>query len=92
MSDMVFKALFDRMNVSGITAHGFRSTFRDWAGDATNFAREDIEAALAHRLKDKAEAAYRRGDALEKRHALMEAWAVFLEGREGNVLAFAAKA
>lgn len=88
MSDMVFKALFERMNSPGITTHGFRSTFRDWAGDATNFAREDIEAALAHRLKDKAEAAYRRGDALEKRRALMEAWSGFLEKRDGNVVAF----
>lgn len=88
MSDMVFKALFERMNAPGITTHGFRSTFRDWAGDATNFAREDIEAALAHRLKDKAEAAYRRGDALEKRRALMEAWAGYLGKREGNVVAF----
>lgn len=86
MSDMVFKALFDRMNVPRITTHGFRSTFRDWAGDATSFAREDIEAALAHRLKDKAEAAYRRGDALEKRRALMEAWAIFLERRESIVI------
>lgn len=91
MSDMGFKALFERMNVPGITAHGFRSTFKDWAGDATSFAREDIEAALAHRLKDKAEAAYRRGDALEKRRALMEAWAGYLEPREGNVVAFAGK-
>lgn len=65
MSDMVFKALFDRMEAGNITAHGFRSSFRDWAGDATAFAREDIEAALAHRIADKAEAAYRRGDALE---------------------------
>lgn len=88
MSDMVFKALFERMNAPGITTHGFRSTFRDWAGDATSFAREDIEAALAHRLKDKAEAAYRRGDALEKRRALMEAWAGFLEKRAGYVVAF----
>ncbi len=86
-SDMAFKALLDRMGATGITAHGFRSTFRDWAGDATSFAREDIEAALAHRLKDKAEAAYRRGDALEKRRALMEAWAGFLENRPNNVVA-----
>lgn len=90
MSDMVFKALFERMSVASITTHGFRSTFRDWAGDATSFAREDIEAALAHRLKDKAEAAYRRGDALEKRRVLMEAWASFIENRESNVVAFSA--
>ena len=90
-SDMVFKALFERMNAAGITTHGFRSSFRDWAGDATSFAREDIEAALAHRLKDRAEAAYRRGDALEKRRALMEAWADYLETRGENVVAFSTR-
>lgn len=78
MSGMAFRALFNRMGIEGITAHGFRSTFRDWAGDATDFGREEIEAALAHRLKDRTEAAYRRGDALKKRRALMEAWAEFL--------------
>jgi len=87
MSDMVFKALFERMEAGHITAHGFRSSFRDWAGDATAFAREDIEAALAHRIADKAEAAYRRGDALEKRRKIMEAWANHCEPREGNVVA-----
>ena len=60
---------------SGLTVHGFRSTFRDWAGDRTNFPREVIEHALAHRIKDKAEASYRRSSALEKRRRLMEAWA-----------------
>jgi integrase len=57
--------------------HGFRSSFRDWAGEATNFPREICEAALAHATGDKVEAAYRRGDALEKRRKLMEAWAGF---------------
>ena len=60
-----------------LTVHGFRSTFRDWAGDRTNFAREVIEHALAHRIKDKAEASYRRSAALEKRRKLMEAWAQY---------------
>lgn len=55
-----------------LTTHGFRSTFRDWAGDRTYHQREVIEAALAHRLKDKAEAAYRRSTALEKRRDLMQ--------------------
>jgi len=87
MSDMVFKALFERMQAGHITAHGFRSSFRDWAGDATTFAREDIEAALAHRIADKAEAAYRRGDALEKRRKIMEAWANHCEPHKGNVVA-----
>src|SRR5262249_35736101 len=59
------------------TVHGFRSAFRDWAGDHTNFAREVAEAALGHAIGDKVEAAYRRGSALEKRRKLMEAWARF---------------
>jgi integrase len=62
---------------SGYTVHGFRSSFRDWCGDHTNFAREVIEHALAHRIKDKAEASYRRSDALEKRRRLMEEWAKY---------------
>lgn len=89
LSDMAFKALMDRMGIANVTTHGFRSTFRDWSGDVTNFSREDIEAALAHRLKDKAEAAYRRGDALEKRRAIMEAWANHCEPRKGNVITLA---
>jgi integrase len=60
-----------------LTVHGFRSCFRDWCGDHTNFPREIAEAALAHAVGDKVEAAYRRGDALEKRRKLMEAWARF---------------
>jgi integrase len=75
LSNMAMLELLRGMRGHGLTVHGFRSTFRDWAGDQTNFAREVIEAALAHRLKDKAEAAYRRSDALEKRRRLMEAWA-----------------
>jgi integrase len=58
-----------------VTAHGFRSTFRDWSGDMTNFPREICEAALAHAVGSKVEAAYRQGSALEKRRQLMDAWA-----------------
>jgi integrase len=76
LSDEAMLELLRRMR-SDLTVHGFRSTFRDWAGDKTHFPREVIEAALAHRLKDKVEAAYRRSDALEKRRALMEAWAEY---------------
>jgi integrase len=61
-----------------LTVHGFRSTFRDWAGEATAHPREVVEAALAHRLKDKAEAAYARGDLFTKRRALMQDWSEFL--------------
>jgi integrase len=68
------------------TVHGFRSSFRDWAGDRSSAPREVAEAALAHAVGDKAEQAYHRSDALEKRRALMDAWAAFLEGAESNVI------
>jgi integrase len=61
-----------------VTVHGFRSTFRDWCGDHTNFPRDVVEAALAHRIADQVEAAYRRGTALEKRRRLMSDWSHFL--------------
>lgn len=61
----------------GITSHGFRSTFRDWAGDMTSFPREVTEQALAHVIKDKTEAAYRRKDALERRRRLMQEWSTY---------------
>ncbi|RWC25943.1 MAG: site-specific integrase [Mesorhizobium sp.] len=63
--------------MEGLTVHGFRSTFRDWAAERSNFQREVAEAALAHVLSDKTEAAYQRGDMLEKRRKLMNAWAKF---------------
>ncbi len=61
-------------NGEPIVPHGFRSTFRDWCSEATDYPRDLAEAALAHTLRDKTEAAYRRGDALEKRRKMMEAW------------------
>ena len=64
---------------AGVTIHGFRSSFRDWAGDATTFPREIAEAALAHSLGDETERAYRRGDAMAKRRELMSAWANYCE-------------
>ena len=68
----------------GATVHGFRSSFRDWAGDKTNYPRDIAEAALAHVLKDKTEAAYRRSTALEQRRAMMNDWADYLrKGAEG---------
>jgi integrase len=63
---------------ANVTIHGFRSSFRDWAGNETNFARELAEQSLAHRTGDATELAYRRGDALAKRRALMTAWAHFI--------------
>jgi integrase len=68
----------------GLTVHGFRSSFRDWAAERSNFPREIAEAALAHVLKDKTEAAYQRGDLLEKRRRLMGAWASFCMERPGE--------
>jgi integrase len=78
-----------RMKVEGATVHGFRSSFRDWAGNESSFPREVAEAALAHTIGDKAEQAYRRGDALEKRRSLMEAWGSFcISTRRANVVSF----
>lgn len=74
-------------NYSDITVHGFRSTFRDWASEQTSFPHETCEHAHAHRISDKAEAAYRRGDQFKKRRKLMEAWAEFCELQpRGNVV------
>jgi integrase len=70
-----------------VTAHGFRSSFRDWCGDCTHFPREVAEAALAHTVGDQTEAAYRRGSALEKRRELMNAWANYCEPKPDNVIA-----
>jgi integrase len=81
LSDMTLTAVLKRLGRSDLTAHGFRSTFRDWAGESTAHPREVIEAALAHRLKDKAEAAYARGDLFAKRRRLMEDWAVYLSAQ-----------
>ena len=77
LSDMTLTAVIKRMKRTGITAHGFRSTFRDWAGETTAYPREVIEHALAHQLSDKAEAAYARGSLFEKRRRLMADWASF---------------
>jgi len=77
LSNMALLALLKRIGRSDLTAHGFRSTFRDWAAERTNHPREVAEMALAHSLGDKVEAAYRRGDLFEKRRHLMNDWAVF---------------
>ncbi|CAA2102054.1 Prophage CP4-57 integrase [Methylobacterium bullatum] len=77
MSDMALSALLKRMGVKA-TTHGFRSSFRDWACDATTFPREVAEAALAHAVGDATEAAYRRSDALDKRRELMNAWDAYV--------------
>jgi integrase len=77
MSNMIFLMMLRRMGET-FTAHGFRSAFRDWASECTNFPREVCEMALAHSIKDKTEAAYRRGDLFAKRVELMTAWASFV--------------
>jgi integrase len=78
LSDMTLTAVLKRMKRGDLTAHGFRSTFRDWVAEATAYPAEVAEAALAHVNKDKTEAAYARGDLFEKRRRLMDEWATFL--------------
>ena len=76
------------MKFGAFTVHGFRSAFRDWAGDKTTFPREIAEAALAHAVGDETERAYRRSDALAKRRKLMDAWDSYLSPKKSNVIAF----
>ena len=86
LSNSAMDAMLRRMKAD-VTVHGFRSAFRDWCGNETHFPREVVETALAHVVGDKAEQAYRRSDALEKRRKLMEAWAAFCEPKaSGNVV------
>jgi integrase len=84
MSNMVLLMLLRRMRRADLTAHGFRSTFSDWASERTVYPGQVIEMALAHAVEDKTEAAYRRGDLLTKRRQLMDAWARFCEGTESG--------
>jgi integrase len=84
-SSMALAMLLRRMNIK-VTVHGFRSSFRDWAGERTHFPRELAEAALAHVVGDATERAYRRGDALERRREIMNAWAKSCEPKDGNVV------
>jgi len=93
LSDMAMAQVLKRMERSDFTLHGFRSTFRDWAGETTQFDREVVEMALAHTIASKTERAYRRGKALEKRRELMDAWSAYctrsgpheLQASEGEV-------
>jgi integrase len=80
LSNMSMLMMLRRMAREDLTVHGFRSTFRDWAAEQTNFPREVAEAALAHVVADHTEAAYRRGDLFEKRRRLMAAWASYCQG------------
>jgi integrase len=88
LSVMALEMVLRRMDAD-VTTHGFRSSFRDWAGNETHFPRELAEHALAHVIGDKAEQAYRRSDALGRRRDLMDAWARYSEGAIGeNILSF----
>jgi integrase len=92
LSDAATGAVLDRMGRADIVPHGFRSTFRTWAGEKTGFAREVAEKALAHLVGDETERAYDRGDMFEKRRLLMDAWAAFATSdpaRSADVLTFA---
>ena len=73
-----------RMKRDDLTVHGFRSTFRDWAAESTSFPREVAEAALAHMIPDKVEAAYRRSDLFERRRQLMQAWSRYCASGAGK--------
>ena len=86
LSNMAMEMVLRRMKIEGVTVHGFRSSFRDWAGNVSNFPREITETALAHVVGNKAEQAYRRGDALEKRRKLMDAWASYCEPEKAGKL------
>ncbi len=81
LSNMSMTAVMRRMGLGHFTVHGFRSSFRDWAGDQTNFPRDVAEMALAHKVGDATEQAYRRASALEKRRKLMEAWASYCSAK-----------
>jgi len=81
LSNMALLMTLRRMKRAGLTVHGFRSTFRDWAAERTNYSREVAEAALAHMVGDKVEAAYRRGDLFEKRRQLMDVWGEYCDGQ-----------
>jgi len=76
LSNMACLETLRRMGRGDLTVHGFRSTFRDWVSETTAYPRDVAEMALAHTIEDKSEAAYRRGDLIEKRRALMADWAV----------------
>ena len=87
LSDMSLTAVLRRMDRGDITAHGFRSTFRDWASESTAYARDVAEMALAHSIGSKVEAAYRRGDLFTKRTRMMEDWARFCnQTQSGSVV------
>ena len=92
ISNMAMAMTLRRMGRGDLTVHGFRSSFRDWAAERTDFPSEVAEMALAHTVSDKVEAAYRRGDLFQKRRQLMEGWARFCAAlmTSGHVVPIAA--
>lgn len=86
LSNMSMLMLLRRMKVEGVTVHGFRSTFRDWASEVTNAPREVAEMSLAYKIGSDVERAYARSDLLEKRRALMDRWSGFVAGESAKVL------
>jgi integrase len=86
LSNMSMLMLLRRMNVEGVTVHGFRSTFRDWASEVASAPREIAEMSLSHRVGSDVERAYARSDLLDKRRSLMERWSMFVSGIEGMVI------
>lgn len=88
-SDMVFKALYERMKRKGFTTHGFRSTFRDWCSESAHAEREIAEAALAHATGNAVERAYARSDLFERRRKLMGLWGQYASGKSGSVVQLA---
>jgi len=85
LSDMTLVAVLRRLKVNAVP-HGFRSTFRDWAEEATQYPHEVKEAALAHTVRNKTEAAYRRSDLFEKRREMMDAWGAYATGSARKVV------
>jgi integrase len=83
---MVFLMALRRMGRKDVTPHGFRSSFRDWAAERTNLPRAVCEAALAHTVRDKTEAAYHRTDLFDRRRELMDSWAQFATSMRGRLL------
>lgn len=86
LSNMAMLMLLRRMNVEGVTVHGFRSTFRDWASEVASAPREVAEMSLAHKVGSDVERAYARSDLLDRRRGLMEKWSGFVSSRDGNVI------
>ena len=73
-----------KVKKDGYVPHGFRSSFRDWSGEVSSFPRDVAEMAFAHVIKDKVEAAYRRGDLFDKRRMMMEVWSNYLQEHQGS--------